>query len=60
MINSVGKLLDRAKSDGKVMRIEKFAEYGRIVPDGVKNAGMEKNRPDGVKNAGQLILVTFN
>ena len=32
----------------------------RIVLDGVKNAGMEKNAPHGVKNAGQLILVTFN
>ena len=60
MNNSVGKLLERSTSDVNLMRIEKFAEWGRIVPDGVKNAGMEKNLPDGVKNAGQLILVTFN
>ena len=49
MIGSVGKLLERSKSDGKVVRIEKFAGYRIIVPYGVKNAGMEESCLTGSK-----------
>ena len=49
MNNSVGKLLERSTSDVNLMRIEKFAEWGRIVPDGVKNAGVAESCLTGSK-----------